>query len=142
MATTDNIRSTNRLPASLSVRPLVRRQITACRKARSAALLVGSTPSTRVKVYKQRQSRSNLAQVVAVLGQAHAAPRSKVKRTIGRSHATVCKKVDRRMVPSRVLSQAANSLPDGQSNRRPTSALSLSPSRSIIACMSRRRCVQ
>ncbi len=46
VATTDSIRSTNRLPDSLSVPPLVRRQITACRNARSAALFVGSTPAT------------------------------------------------------------------------------------------------
>ncbi len=41
MATALSIRSTNRLPASLSVPPLVRLQMTACRRARSAALFVG-----------------------------------------------------------------------------------------------------
>ena len=41
VATTVSIRSTNRLPAALSEPPLIRRQISACRSARSAALFVG-----------------------------------------------------------------------------------------------------
>src|SRR5208337_1646550 len=50
VATTVRIRSTNRLPDSLSVPPLVLRYSTACRSDRSASLLVGSIPSTRTKV--------------------------------------------------------------------------------------------
>src|SRR5262249_20304288 len=77
---------------------------------------------TRVKVPRQSQSRSNSPQVVAVFGQAQTAPRTRLERTIGRSHATVWRKVDRWMVPSRTLCQASNSLSDCQSNvtvRRP-----------------------
>ena len=37
-----NITSSNRLPVRLSVPPLTQRQITACRRARSAVLFVGS----------------------------------------------------------------------------------------------------
>src|SRR5919199_1665542 len=52
VATTVNNRSANRLPASLSDPKLPLRQSTAGRRARSARLLVGSTPSTREKVHR------------------------------------------------------------------------------------------
>jgi hypothetical protein len=51
-ATTVRSRSPNRLPASLSDPKLPFRQSTAGRKAHSAPLLVGSTPSTRANVHR------------------------------------------------------------------------------------------
>src|SRR3954452_5704489 len=51
-ATTVSRRSANRLPAALSDPKLPLRHSTTGRSARSATLLVGSTPSTRVKVHR------------------------------------------------------------------------------------------
>jgi hypothetical protein len=51
VATTVSSRSANRLPASLSDPKLPLRHSTAGRRARSAPLLVGSTPSARAKVH-------------------------------------------------------------------------------------------
>jgi hypothetical protein len=56
VATTVSSRSANRLPAALSAPKLPVRQRTAGRKARSATLLVGSTPSTRAKVHARASS--------------------------------------------------------------------------------------
>src|SRR5205823_14381476 len=50
-ATTVSTRSANRLPASLSAPKLPLRHSTAGRKARSAPLLVGSSPSTCANVH-------------------------------------------------------------------------------------------
>jgi hypothetical protein len=51
VATTVSSRSANRLPAALSGPELPLRYNTAGRKAHSATLFVGSTPSTRAKVH-------------------------------------------------------------------------------------------
>ncbi len=47
VATTVSIHSTNRLPRTLSVPPLIRRQFTACPNARSTTLFVGANDNTR-----------------------------------------------------------------------------------------------
>jgi hypothetical protein len=52
VATTLSTRSTNRLPHSLAVPPLVFLHKTAWRSVRSAALFVGSIPRTRRKVHR------------------------------------------------------------------------------------------
>jgi transposase len=60
-------RSTNRLPASLSDPKLHFRHSTAGRKARSATLLLGSTPSTHAKVHSAAHHLLSLRQRVREL---------------------------------------------------------------------------
>jgi hypothetical protein len=57
VATNVNIRSTNRLLRALCVPPLIRRQMTARRSARSAALLVGGTLGTPAKPHRLGEAR-------------------------------------------------------------------------------------
>ena len=76
VATTLSIRSTKRLPASLSVPPLLLRHSTACRNTRSASLFVGSIPATPTKVHSDDSCPSSLRHVPAVFLHEHSAPRS------------------------------------------------------------------
>jgi hypothetical protein len=79
------IRSTNRLPRSLSVPPLPVRHRTACLSARSAALFVGSTRSCHKKVHSLDSLAAKLRHVAAVRGQPQTAPRVSASRTSARS---------------------------------------------------------
>jgi transposase len=74
VATTVSIRSPNRLPCTLSVPPLIRRQITACRNARSTALFVGATPLTRAKVHRASSTLRISKHVAAVFAHEHFDP--------------------------------------------------------------------
>lgn len=74
VATTVSKRSTNCAPATLRVPKLFLRHRTACRRMRSAVLLVGSTPGTYSKVHKASSCCRISAQVPAVRGWAQVAP--------------------------------------------------------------------
>jgi len=65
---TEQTRSIQRLPRSDWVPSWTLRMITACLSARSAALLVGSTPGTSPNVHSASYSSSRPAQKLAVLG--------------------------------------------------------------------------
>src|SRR3954470_9611778 len=75
VCTTVSTRSTNRLPCGLSVPPLVLRHNTPCRSARSALLLVGSTPSTATNVHSHCSWASSSLHVPSVLPQPYVCPR-------------------------------------------------------------------
>ena len=68
------MRSTNRLPSELCVPYQLLRQITAGRSARSARLLVGSSPSLRLNVHKASQCVSRSWLVACNLSQRLRAP--------------------------------------------------------------------
>src|SRR5208337_1208472 len=85
VATTVSIRSTNRLPCSLSVPPLMRCQITACRKARSAALFVGSTPGNQREFHRPSSNARIPRHVSTVVGHPHSTPSFNARRTEGPS---------------------------------------------------------
>src|SRR5439155_13744662 len=74
VCTTVSIRSTNRHPASLWHPNDRRRHNTAGRTARSAALLVGSTPPTQANVHNAGSNRSRFVQTTSVLAQPHTVP--------------------------------------------------------------------
>ena len=95
VATVVSIRSTYRLPTSLSVPWLVFRQITPCRSARSAALLCGDTPSAAAKIHRWAKPASTRRHTFAVHEQAQAAPDSSSEGTIGLSPATYDRRVGR-----------------------------------------------
>src|SRR5947207_13995319 len=78
------MRSTKRQPASLRQPNERRRHNTAGRKARSAALLVGSTPGTRTNVQSAGSKACNSRQTAAVLAQPHTLPRANRSRSQGR----------------------------------------------------------
>jgi hypothetical protein len=78
VATTLKVRSTNRLPLSLSVPPLIRRQITANRNARSAELFVGSIPSILANVHRPSSTLRISKQLADVFAQPHFDPSFKV----------------------------------------------------------------
>jgi hypothetical protein len=80
-ATTVSIRSTNRLPFILSVPPLIRRQITACRNARSTALFVGVTRSTRAKLHRPSSTLRSSNHVAAVFAHGRLDPSRRVRLT-------------------------------------------------------------
>ena len=80
VSTAVSIRSTNRLPASESVPKLVFRQITPCRRARSAALLCGGTPSADANRHSVASIFSNWRQTFAVHAQGQAASASRCSR--------------------------------------------------------------
>src|SRR5262249_35174509 len=74
VSTTDRMRATKVLPRVEWVPYDNRRQITGCRSARSALLLVGSTPGYLVKDQSASHRASRLRQVSAVFGEGHWAP--------------------------------------------------------------------
>jgi hypothetical protein len=84
VAATPSTRSTNRLPHSLAVQPLDFRHNTACRRARSAALFVGSIPGTLRKVHRCPLPSSNLRHVAAVFLPPQVTPRPSTCRTAHR----------------------------------------------------------
>ncbi len=119
VATADSIRPTNRLPPSLSVPPLIRRQSTANRNARSAALFVGSIPSTLANVHGPSSTLRICQHVADVFAQPHFDPSSGVWRTSRRSRAIRLPNVSRSGVPSRIRCQSWNSRCDCFNNRSP-----------------------
>src|SRR5262245_61391912 len=96
---TVSTRSTNRLPAWLSVPPLVLRHNTPCRSARSPALLVGSTPSTSTNVHSRFPWASSSRHVPPVLLQPHTLPHRKAPRIACRTDWKPARKRGRDSVP-------------------------------------------
>src|SRR5262249_3327058 len=78
-------RSTNRLSRLLSVPPLPFRHRTACRKACSAALFVGSTPSCHTNAPKFGSLAVRLRHVAAAFGQPQIAPCISASQTSAKS---------------------------------------------------------
>ena len=140
VATTLSTRSTNRLPAGLSVPPLLFRHNTPWRNVRSGPLLVGSTPSTQTKVHMADSCFSSLRQVPAVFLHEHSAPRSNCSCTACRKGPTYFWNDERARVPSRTRCHQWNIWSDKDKRKVP---MSLPEShRSIIAWKSRRKCAQ
>jgi hypothetical protein len=101
MATTVNILSTNRRPSALSVPPLIRRQITAWRSARSDALFVSSPPMTSTKVHHPFSTSRIPKHVAAAWPQPQTRPRSSAALTSRRNRPAIVWNRCRLMAPSR-----------------------------------------
>src|SRR5512135_3685039 len=120
--------------------PLILRQITAGRSARSEALFVGSTPSTRAKVHRPSSTLRISKHVAAVLAQPQLWPSSSAALTSRRNRAAIASNRPRSMVPSRRRCHQRNIRLDNRNIVRPVA--SPGPPRSIIAWKSRFKCDQ
>jgi len=140
VAATVSRRSASRLPAALWVPKLLRRQSTAGRNGRSAAVFVGSTPGTSTNVQRAGASASTSRQVAAVLACRHAAPRHSHASTRRRCGPIAAWNRARERVPSRTRYHSPKMARVSASSACP--ARQAVPPRSVKATHSRRRWAQ
>ena len=138
--TTVSMLSTNREPAALCVpkRPL--RHNTPGRIARSAALVVGSTPATCTKVHNAWRRFRMSRHVPAVLGPPQRLPTPKSRSTSRRRGVRSVRNVERWKVPVRTRCHHVN-LCYACTNRASPSAVD-TPPRSRLASQARSRGAQ
>ena len=109
VARTLNSRSTNRQPSALREPKHRLRHSTAGRNARSAALLVGSTPSTRLNVHSASHWSSSSRLKLAILGYRLPDPTRSNSCITSRTGMSACCKATWSNHPSFAACQAKNS---------------------------------
>jgi hypothetical protein len=109
VARTLSIRSTKRQPSSLREPKLPFRHNTACRSARSAVLLVGSSPSRREKANKLSHCPNSLRLKCAIFGCGSPNPRTRQSRNAVRTGMSACCNPNRSTHPPLYSFQATNS---------------------------------
>jgi hypothetical protein len=137
VATHVHIRSTNGLPAALSVPPPSVRAITPCRGARAASWCVGAIPATRTNVPGRVAPARHSRHVPAVRARPHSRPRRGSSPNENRGSATLVRGVARALVPARTRGHPSNRRAEGPRQSRPTAADS--PPRATLAWHSRSR---